>query len=67
MEMSVRQRNSREESLQVIRTARVLCAKTPARARTRARSACIGLTRAKLSSSLLMLFLFLFLPDLGNP
>jgi hypothetical protein len=36
MEISVRQRNSREESLRVIRTTRVLCAKTPARARARA-------------------------------
>jgi hypothetical protein len=46
---------------------RVSSANLPARTRARARSACIGLTQAKLSPSLLMLFLFLFLPVLGNP
>jgi hypothetical protein len=59
----VRQRYSREESLQVVRTARGLCAKTP----VRARSAGIGLARVELSPVLLTFSLFLFLPDFGNP
>jgi hypothetical protein len=63
----VRQRYSREESLRVIRTARGLCAKTPARARALAHSAGIGLARVELSPILLTFSLVLFLPDLGNP
>jgi hypothetical protein len=71
VQLSVKQRNSGEDSLRVFQTTRDLCAKwTPrarARARARARSACRGPVRAKLSPILYMLFLFLFLPDLGNP
>jgi hypothetical protein len=53
---SVTHRNSARDSLQVFQIAKVFYANlTP-----RARSACIGLTRAKLSPLLLMLFLFLF-------
>jgi hypothetical protein len=63
----VRQRYSREESLRVVRTARGLCAKMPARASERARSAGIGLARAELSLVVLTFSLFLFLPDFGNP
>ena len=66
MQLSVRQRQGRKESLRVFQTARGLCAKTPARARA-ARSVGIGLARAELSPVLLTFSLFLFLPDFGNP
>jgi hypothetical protein len=63
----VRHRYSREESLQVIRIARGLCAKTQARAHARAHSAGIGLARVELSPLLLTFSIFLFLPDLVIP
>jgi hypothetical protein len=63
VQLSVRQRNSRKESLRVVQIARGLCAKTPARACF----ACRGPSRARLSPVLLTFFLFLFLPDFGNP
>jgi hypothetical protein len=63
VQMSVRQRNSGEDSLRVFQTTRDLCAKwTP-----RTRFTCRGPARARLSPLLFMLSLFLFLPDLGNP
>jgi hypothetical protein len=63
VQMSVRQRNSREDSLRVFETTRDLCAKWT----LRARYACRGSARFRLSPLLFILFLFLFLPDLGNP
>jgi hypothetical protein len=65
--MSVRQRNSREDSLRVFQTTRDLCAKWTLWARVRVRSACRGPARVRLSPLLFILFLFLFLPDLENP
>jgi hypothetical protein len=66
VQMSVRQGNSATDSLRVFQIARVLCANLATRARARARFACRGPTRARLSPLLFMLSLFLFLPDLGN-
>jgi hypothetical protein len=60
-------RNSTADSSKVFQITRVPGEKLAARTHARARSACIGLARAKLSLVLLMLSLFLFLPDLGNP
>jgi hypothetical protein len=65
--MSVTQANSAKGSLWVIRTARVLCAKTLVRPRMGALSPVHGPTWASFSPLLFILFLFLFLSDLGNP
>jgi hypothetical protein len=65
--MSVRQRNSGEDSLRGFQTTKDLCAKWTPRARARARSVCRGSVRVRLSPLLFMPFPFLFLPDLGNP
>jgi hypothetical protein len=65
--MSVRQINSKEDSLRVFQTTRDFCAKWTSRARARARSAGRGLARVRLSPLLFRFSLFLFLPDLGNP
>jgi hypothetical protein len=54
--------NIAKDSLQVFQIAKVLCAKSPARARFPNG----GLTWADLSLSLFIIFLFLFLPGLGN-
>jgi hypothetical protein len=62
VQMSVRQGNSATDSLRVFQIGRVLCANLA----TRARFACRGPARARLSPLLFMLCLFLFLPDLGN-
>jgi hypothetical protein len=67
VQLSVRQRNSRKESLRVVQTARGLCAKTPAQARVWVRFACRGPSRARLSQVLLSFFFFLFLPEFRNP
>jgi hypothetical protein len=65
--VSVTHRNSAHDSLRVFQITKVPCVNLATRAHARARSACSGLARAKLSQLLFMPFLFLFLPDLGNP
>jgi hypothetical protein len=64
--MSVTQKNSAMASFRVFQLSRVLYANLAKRARARARFACRGPARARLSPLLFMLSLFLFLPDLGN-
>jgi hypothetical protein len=65
VQMSVRQRNSREDSFWVFQTTRDFCAKWTPRARARARFACRGPARVRLSP--LLFWFSLFLQDLGNP
>jgi hypothetical protein len=67
LQLIVAQRNSTADSLRGFQITKVLCANLTPRARTRARSAGIGLARAELSPVLLTFSLFLFLPDFGNP
>jgi hypothetical protein len=68
--VSVTHRNNTQDSLRVIRTVTVLCAKTPARARGGARVRILpryGSYRAGFSMLLFTFFLFHFLPGLENP
>jgi hypothetical protein len=67
VQMSVRQRNSEEDSLQFFQTTRDLCAKWTLRVRVGALSPVRGPVWASFSQVLFTFFLFLFLPDLGNP
>jgi hypothetical protein len=53
-------RNIAKDSLRVFQIAKVLCAKSPARARARARFPVGGLTWADLIPSLFIIFLFSF-------
>jgi hypothetical protein len=58
--------NSAKGSLRVIRTTRVLCAKTAVRAR-QARFAWVWAVSGWFQPITIYFFLFLFLPDLRNP
>jgi hypothetical protein len=66
VQMSVRQRNSGEDSLLVFQMTRDPCAKWTPRARARARFAYHGRLGLRLSPLLFILSLFLFLLDLEN-
>jgi hypothetical protein len=66
MRMSETQKNSANDSLRVIQTARVLCVNTPTQACVRARLPGDGSGWVRLSPVLFLLFPFLFLPGLEN-
>jgi hypothetical protein len=66
VQMSVRQRNSGEDSLRFFQTTRDLCAKWTLRVRAGALSPVRAPVWASFSLVLFTFFLFLFLPDLGN-
>jgi hypothetical protein len=65
--MSVKHRNSAATSFRVVQIDRDLCAKSPAKARARARFPRLWAGRAGFGPTLLTISPFLFLIKFGNP